>query len=91
MGIFEIEQFAIGTNEIAEAMAECPGITILGGGDSAAAIDKIGMEDKITHVSTGGGAALEMFAGRKLIAIKALEKNYEEFTRQYHQNSPLQS
>ena len=81
MGIFEIERFALGTNEIAEAMAECPGITIVGGGDSAAAIDKMGMEDKITHVSTGGGAALEIFAGKKLVAIKALEKNYEEFGR----------
>ena len=79
MGIFEIERFAVGTNEIADAMAECPGITLVGGGDSEEAIAKIGMADKITHVSTGGGAALEMFAGKKLIAIKALEQNYEKF------------
>lgn len=79
MGIFEIERFAVGTNEVADAVGECPGITIVGGGDSEEAIKNIGIADKITHVSTGGGAALEMFAGKKLIAIKALEQNYEKF------------
>jgi triosephosphate isomerase len=58
MGVFEMDTFAKGTNGIAEAMAECPGTTIIGGGDSAAAIRKAGLADKMTHISTGGGASL---------------------------------
>lgn len=79
MGMCEIEQFALGTNEIAKAMVKCPGVTILGGGDTEAAVEKIGIEKKITHISTGGGASLELFEGKKLIAIEALEKNYKKF------------
>lgn len=79
MGMFEIERFAIGTNEIANAMAECTGITIIGGGDSEAAVEKLSIEDKITHLSTGGGAALKMFGGKKLVAIEALEDNFKKF------------
>ena len=72
MGIFEIDRFSAGTIAIANAIAECGCTSIIGGGDSAAAVRKAGVFDKISHVSTGGGASLEYLAGKKLPGIEVL-------------------
>jgi phosphoglycerate kinase len=72
MGVFEIEAFAIGTNAVARAVAHVTGTTIIGGGDSIAAVKKAGMADRITHISTGGGASLEFLGGRTLPGVAAL-------------------
>ena len=72
MGVFEIDAFARGTIEVAKAVAEVKGTTVIGGGDSIAAVAKAGVTDRITHISTGGGASLEFLGGRKLPGVEAL-------------------
>jgi phosphoglycerate kinase len=72
MGVFEIPDFAKGTNAVANAVAEVKGTTIVGGGDSIAAVNQAGIADRITHISTGGGASLEFLGGRKLPGVEAL-------------------
>lgn len=72
MGVFEIDQFAKGTETVAKAMAECTGKTIVGGGDSVAAVEKVGVADQIYHISTGGGASLEFLEGKTLPGVAVL-------------------
>jgi phosphoglycerate kinase len=72
MGVFEIDEFAAGTNAVAQAVASVQGTTIVGGGDSIAAVTKAGVADRISHISTGGGASLEFLGGRTLPGVAAL-------------------
>jgi 3-phosphoglycerate kinase len=74
MGVFEIDAFAAGTLEVARAVASVNGTTVIGGGDSIAAVAKAGVTDRIAHISTGGGASLEFLGGRQLPGVVALEQ-----------------
>ncbi len=73
LGVFEFDQFAVGTNEIAKTLGNIDAIKIIGGGDSASAVEKAGLAEKMTHISTGGGASLEFLEGKKLPGIEALQ------------------
>ena len=72
MGAFELEPFAAGTRAVAEAVAAASGTTVVGGGDSAAALQQFGLADRVTHLSTGGGASLELLEGKRLPGVEAL-------------------
>ena len=73
MGVFEMEPFDAGTKAVAQAIAESESTSIIGGGDSAAAIQQLGYADKVTHVSTGGGASLEMLEGKEFNSVNLLD------------------
>ena len=74
VGVYELAPFMVGTQVLARAVADCPGMTVVGGGDSAAALVKLGLADMVTHLSTGGGASLEFVEGRVLPGVACLER-----------------
>ena len=84
LGVFEFDQFGQGTRVVANAIAESPAFSIAGGGDTLAAIDRYGVRDRISYISTGGGAFLEFLEGKTLPAVAALEKRAREYDVSTH-------
>jgi phosphoglycerate kinase len=78
VGVFELAPFMEGTRTLARAVAACPGMTVVGGGDSAAALSQLGLADSVTHLSTGGGASLEFVEGKVLPGVACLEQALRE-------------
>ena len=77
LGVCEVDKYSIGTEQVAEAISQTKAISIVGGGDSAAAIHKLGLDDSFTHISTGGGASLELLEGKKLPGLACLTDRKE--------------
>lgn len=78
MGVFEVKGFERGTMGIAKAVSECEGFTIVGGGDSVSALNESGYADKVSHISTGGGASLEYLQGDKLAGLEVLRSRIRD-------------
>ena len=81
IGVFEFDRFAKGTKKIAKFISKLNAFTVIGGGDSASAVEKFNLVEKMNFVSTGGGASLEFIEGKELPAIRALEKSYKKFKK----------
>ena len=79
VGVFEFDQFGDGTRVIAEAVARSPAFSIAGGGDTLAAVDKYGVADRVSYISTGGGAFLEFLEGKQLPAVAMLQARYHDY------------
>ena len=82
LGVCEVDKYSIGTEQVAEAISQTDSISIVGGGDSAAAIHKLGLDDSFTHISTGGGASLELLEGKKLPGLECLNNREERMVSQ---------
>lgn len=82
LGVCEVDKYSIGTEQVAEAISQTDAISIVGGGDSAAAIHKLGLDDSFTHISTGGGASLELLEGKKLPGLECLDNREEKMVPQ---------
>jgi phosphoglycerate kinase len=79
VGVFEFDQFGEGTRVLSQAIAASSAFSIAGGGDTLAAVDKYGISDQISYISTGGGAFLEFLEGKQLPAVTLLERRYSEY------------
>ena len=80
-GVFELEPFSVGTRELLTAVAESDGLSVVGGGHTVAAVERFGLQDRIDHVSTGGGALINFLAGRELPLVTALQHSYKKFSK----------
>jgi phosphoglycerate kinase len=80
-GVFELEPFSVGTRELLTAVAESDGLSVVGGGHTVAAVEQFGLQDRIDHVSTGGGALINFLAGKELPLVMALRHSYRKFAK----------
>jgi phosphoglycerate kinase len=79
--VFELEPFSVGTRELLTAVAESDGLSVVGGGHTVAAVEQFGLQDRIDHVSTGGGALINFLAGKELPLVTALRHSYRKFEK----------